>query len=267
MTRSFLFVPGNRPERFDKALAAGADAVIIDLEDAVPVTEKALARESLLQWLDASRPVLVRVNGAGTEWFEQDLHACRHPGVAGIVLPKAERAADISRAAEATGVRAILPLVETARGLWFARELAQCPQVSRLVFGSIDYRLDLGIGGDGEELLHARSQLVLASRVAGIEAPIDGVCVELDDPDKLRSDALCARRLGFRGKLCIHPKQVGVVNQAFSPDADEIAWARKIVEAAEAGGGAAVAVDGRMVDRPVILEAQRILRVAALGTG
>jgi citrate lyase subunit beta/citryl-CoA lyase len=266
IVRSFLFVPGDRPERFGKACAAGADAVIVDLEDAVAPAAKELARASLAAWLAPQRPahlpIFVRINCAGSEWFRDDLALCGHPGVAGIVLPKAEQVADLAALADA-GAPAVLPLVESALGLWNAADLARAPRVRRLLFGAIDFSLDAGIEEGHEQLLYARSHLVLVSRVAGIGAPVDGVTTALDDPAVVRADTLRARALGFGGKLCIHPKQVGPVNEAFAPTAAELAWAGRVMAAAEASGGAAVALDGRMVDRPVILIARRMLDEAA----
>lgn len=258
ISRSYLFVPGNRPERFAKACAAGAGAVIVDLEDAVPPAEKVAARASLKAWLSHSESVLIRINSADTEWFRDDLALCRMPGVAGIVLPKTEQVEDIA-CVEHAGAGFVLPLIETAQGFWNVHALAHAPRVQRLVFGSIDFQLDLGIDGDNEELLYFRSQLVLASRIAGILPPVDGVSIAIDDPEQLRADTLRARRLGFGGKLCIHPKQVGQVNEAFRPSQNDVAWAKRVLEAASTAQGAAVAVDGKMVDRPVILKAQEIL--------
>lgn len=275
LQRSYLFVPGNRPERFAKACAAGADAVIIDLEDAVPAEDKPAARSSVASWLvererqrrgspgvPGEAVVLVRINAADTEWFREDLNLCAAPGAAGIVLPKAERPETIAEARRA-GAGLVLPLVESAKGFANAQELAGAPGVGRLVFGSIDFQQDMGITGDGEELLYFRSRLVLVSRLAGIASPVEGVTTAIDDAGLLRSETLRARRLGFGAKLCIHPKQVAVVNEAFMPSADEIAWAERVLAAASAAQGAAVAVDGKMVDRPVILRAQTVLREAS----
>lgn len=274
MPCSYLFVPANRPERFEKACDSGADAVIVDLEDAVPPAEKDAARETLVAWLSPEHPVLVRVNAVGSEWFGKDLALCRMAGVAGVILPKAEQVEDISTLKSA-GAPAILPLIESALGFHQAQALAQCAGVQRLVFGNIDFSIDLGIGtgpsaeggeianaGDEEELLMFRSQLVLMSRLANIQSPVDGVTMAFDDPDRVRHDTYRARRLGFGGKLCIHPKQVTHVNEAFAPTAADINWARKVVAVAAGVGGAAVALDGKMVDRPVILKAQEILRQA-----
>ena len=265
IARSYLFVPGNRPERFDKACAAGADAIIVDLEDAVPPAEKAAARAAVARWMSPAQPVLVRINAAGTEWFAADLELCRSPGVAGVMLPKAERIEDVLAVARAAGDRTVLPLIETAVGFQHAQVIAKTQGVQRLAFGSIDFQLDLGIDGEGEELLHFRSHLVLVSRIAGVQPPVDGVSTALDDPERLRADTLRARRLGFGAKLCIHPKQVAIVNACFRPSADEIAWARRVLEAAGAAHGAAVAVDGKMVDLPVIRKAQEIVASADSG--
>src|SRR4029077_20793238 len=166
--RSYLFVPGNRPDRYAKAIAAGADAVIVDLEDAVPPEDKLAARAALAGWLSPEHPVHIRVNGAESQWFREDLAVCNKPGVTGVLLPKAERVEDLRVLGEQSGTGPILALVETARGFWNAHALAQAPKVRRFVFGSIDFQLDVGIQGEEEELLYFRSQLVLVSRVAGL---------------------------------------------------------------------------------------------------
>ncbi|QDZ30419.1 CoA ester lyase [Noviherbaspirillum sp. UKPF54] len=262
VARSYLFVPGNRADRFEKACAAGADAVIVDLEDAVPPDDKEAARAALAAWLSPARSVLVRINGADTRWFDDDLALCRLPGVAGIVLPKAGAPGELLELHDA-GAKEIYPLIETAHGFENARVLAEAPGVRRLMFGSIDFKLDLGIEGDDDALLYFRSQLVLASRLASAQPPVDGVSTAIDDAGELERDTLRARRLGFGGKLCIHPKQVAAVNRCFSPSAADIAWAKRILDASAASGGAAVAVDGKMVDRPVILRARQIADEAA----
>ncbi|MGA8032335.1 MAG: CoA ester lyase [Casimicrobiaceae bacterium] len=259
--RSYLFVPGDRPERFDKARATHAHAVIVDLEDAVPHDRKRAARDAFADWLSEDHPVLVRVNARTTEWFEDDLAACAHPGVSAVVLPKTERAADVDAVVAACGARMpVFPLIESAAGLWNALEVGRASNVQALMFGSLDYQADLGTTDD--ELLLARSQLVLVSRVAGIAAPIDGVTVSIGDEEALRRDALRARGLGFAGKLCIHPRQVDVVNACFLPTAAQIAWARRIVDGHARAGGGVVTIDGGMVDRPVLLKAQAIIAEA-----
>ena len=168
--RSYLFVPGNRPERFDKALAAGADAVIIDLEDAVPEAEKDVARAAVQAWLSPEKPVLLRVNAMNARAFREDLDLCRHPGVAGIVLPKAEELGDAELADIAGETKPILPIIESAQGLWNALQIARTPGVQRLMFGSIDFQFDLGIRGEDEELRAFRSPA--RARVAGGGRPL-----------------------------------------------------------------------------------------------
>ena len=259
---SYLFVAGNRPDRFAKAWAADPDVVIIDLEDSVPPAEKIAARASVGAFLSAARPVMIRVNDATTEWFREDVALCREPGVRGVVLPKAERTEDIRFLAErVASTTPILPLVETAKGFWNVSVLAGADQVQRLIFGSIDFQVDLGISGDDEELLYFRSQLVLVSRVAGILAPVDGVTTNIHSSDRVRSDTLRSKRLGFGAKLCIHPKQVRVVNDCFIPSPEDEAWALRVTTAAAAAQGKAISMDGEMVDRPVVAKAEAILSV------
>jgi citrate lyase subunit beta/citryl-CoA lyase len=258
--RSFLFVPADRPDRYDKALAAGAGAVIVDLEDAVAPDDKVAAREALTHWLSRTgAQVLVRVNAAETPWFADDLALCGNASVAGVVLPKAERRADLAHASAIAAGKRLYPLVETAAGFEAMRTIAGAPGVERLVFGSIDFQVDLGIAGDDDALLAFRSQIVLVSRLAHLRAPIDGVTTAIDDEAVLAADAARARRLGFGGKLCIHPRQVAVVERAFAPSEAEIDWARRVLAAAAGARGAAVAIDGRMVDKPVLLRARAIL--------
>ena len=260
--RSYLFVPGSKPERFGKALDAAADAVIVDLEDAVAHADKASARAHVAAAAQtfAASPVrvLLRVNAAGTDWFEDDLELMTLDGIDGVVLPKSENPAALTAVAAVT-MKPILPIIESAEGVWNALDVARMPGVERLIFGSVDFELDLDCDGSWDALLYARSRIVLASRVAGIEPAVDGVTVAIDDERQLAHDATKARSLGFGGKLCIHPRQVGPVNAAFTPSADEIAMARRIVEAYEHAQGGAVSVDGRMVDLPVLLKARRIV--------
>src|SRR5579864_2591870 len=262
--RSYLFVPGNRPDRFAKACAAGADAVVIDLEDSVAAGDKLKARAAVAAWLSAAQPVLVRVNTSDSEWFRDDLSLGRKPGIAGVLLPKAERVEDIRLVAENFGADVpILPQIETARGFRNALVLASEKPVQRLLFGSIDFQLDLGMAAEEDELLYFRSQIVLASRLAGIQSPVDGVTTDINSPERVRADTLRARRLGFGAKMCIHPKQVPVVNECFAPSAEEEDWARRVVEASAAVHGGATSVDGKMVDRPVLARAEKILEMVA----
>lgn len=256
--RSYLFVPGNRGDRFAKAYDSGAHAVILDLEDSVSPSEKSEARSTIAAWLSAERPVFLRVNSVDTEWFRDDMRLCELPGVAGVVLSKTQSSEEIrALCAIASDSLTILPLIETAQGFWNALSIAGARNVQRLFFGTIDFRADIGI--PDEELLFFRSQLVLVSRIAGIAPPVDGVSTRIDDGAQLRTDALRARTLGFGGKLCIHPRQIRIVNDCFLPSPEEFEWARRIMDAAATSGGAAIAVEGEMVDRPVLARARAIL--------
>src|SRR5471032_1901330 len=259
---SYLLVPANRPELFSKACASGANAIIIDLEDAVGPADKAAARDHLSNWLASGEgcankvPVMVKVNCVHSGHFGDDLRACRRPDVAGIVLPKTERVDDV---ASASAGAPVFPLIETALGFSRVGELAAAPRVQRLLFGAIDFKHDMGIDGDHDELLFFRSQIVLASRLANILSPIDGVTTEIDDLAKIESDAAYTKRLGFGGKLCIHPSQISIVNRTFVPSQNELDWAKRILVASEGSRGGAVALDGRLIDRPMVLSAKRII--------
>jgi citrate lyase subunit beta / citryl-CoA lyase len=262
--RSYLFVPASRPERIAKALRSGAHAVIVDLEDAVAPQAKDAARQAVADTLNPERPVLLRINRAGSESFLRDLALCSHPGVSGIMLAKTETEDDLRMLArQCPPGLAILPLIETARGMDNARAIAHCPGVQRLAFGALDFQLDMGIESGDMELACFRSLLVLVSRLAGIQSPIDSITAQIDAEEILVADTMHARRAGFGGKLCIHPRQVPVVNRCFLPTSDEVAWATKVVAAAEAAGGDPIALEGEMIDRPVLLKARRILSESA----
>jgi len=268
--RSFLFVPASSPLRFAKALGSSADAVIIDLEDAVPLPEKTEARAALLAFwpsltAEQRARLLVRVNPAQSEFFAQDLTLMQALKPAGIMLAKAECAQDLETIASRLGSQvALLPLVESAAGFDAVNQLAAAPQVCRLAFGNIDFQADLGMacGPDEAELQPARFGLVLASRLAGIAAPVDGVTLRTDDDDLIAADTRRALRSGFAAKLCIHPRQIDAVHKAFEPSPQELDWARRVVEASAAANGGAVQLDGKMVDRPVLLLARRKLAMA-----
>jgi citrate lyase subunit beta/citryl-CoA lyase len=264
--RSYLFVPGHRADRFDKALAAGADRVVIDLEDAVAPADKAAARAALGAYLaaaDADRRarIVVRINDESTAWFDDDL-ALLGPGrVSSVMLPKAERVQTLERLQQACPGIAVLALVETARGVLAAEALAAAPGVQRLVFGTIDYALDLDLSGDAVGFDFAASRLALASRAAGIASPVAGVTAAIDDEPLLLSELARMRAHGFAAKLCIHPKQVAPIHAALRPTEAELAWARRVLQAAdgEAATPGAVQLDGRMIDKPVIERARRLL--------
>ena len=260
---TYLFVPANRPDRYAKAFAAGADAVIVDLEDAVSPEDKAVARRALGDWCNAHRDmaakVIVRVNDETTQWFEEDLALVSAIGINSVMLPKVELASQIGRvkAALAPG-SAIIPIIETARGLLNVDAVTVSASVQRLAFGTLDYAADLDLSGDERGLIYPACRMALASRAAGLAAPIAGVTAGLADDAALLSDLAFARACGFTAKLCIHPKQVALIQQALMPGAREVEWARRVIDAADAGRGA-VQVDGKMVDRPILLKAQAIL--------
>ena len=255
-----LFVPADRPERYAKAFAAGADAVIVDLEDAVAPAAKAGSRQALLGARDAlaaaACPVLLRINARGTPHHEADIAAARQlPPLAAVMLAKAECAHDVEAVADVTG-RPVLALIESARGLAAARAIAEAG--ARLAFGSIDFAADLGCAHSREALLLARAELVLASRLAGRAAPIDGVTTGVKDEVLIADDARYAQSLGMGGKLLIHPAQIAPARAGLRPGAEEIAWAQRVL----GSGDGAAAVDGAMVDAPVRVRATQILRRA-----
>jgi citrate lyase subunit beta/citryl-CoA lyase len=263
---SYLFVPGDRPDRIGKARAAGADAVIVDLEDAVQPQAKAGARAAVVAALDAAHPLWVRVNAVDTPWFADDVAAlARHAGVAGVVLPKAEAADHVDAVlARAHAQLRVVPIIESARGIAGLDAVCGAARVARVAFGTLDFQLDLGIEDEGEPLHMFRSAIVLASRLAGIGAPVDGVSTVIDDAAVIEADALRGRSFGFGGKMCIHPKQLAPVHKAYGWTDAQKEWARRVMDAvqqAEQGSGnaGALALDGKMVDMPVILKARRIL--------
>lgn len=257
---TWLFVPGNRPERFATASACGASAVICDLEDAVAPADKASARAAVRDWLAGSGRAWVRVNAPGTEWSDEDVAAVRGlPGLQGLVVPKAESAVALADVGRRAGDRPLLALVESARGVLAATGIAACPVVSRLAFGSLDYAADVGADESEDSLLLARSTLVLASRACGKPPPVDGVTTDVIDMAPVQAAASYARRLGFGGKLCVHPRQVPAVAAGFAPSAEELRRARQVVDAVAVHGTGAVAVAGRLVDRPVLLRARQVL--------
>ena len=259
--RSFLFVPGDRADRFDKAAASGADIVVLDLEDAVPVERKDSARDLVKQWLDRGGKALIRLNGADTRWFGDDSKLCGHPSLIGAMLPKAEPGVAIERIGEACPTVA---LVETARGMRRLDDIAAAPGVVRLAFGSVDLALDLGFTAPDEALDPLRLELVAASRAAGIAPPIGGVTIDFSDPARILSDTRREAALGFTAKLSIHPAQVEPIHEALRPGSSALEQARRIVAAFEAAGGAAAAFEGKMIDKPVVESARRLLAAAGL---
>lgn len=264
--RSFLFVPGDRPDRFDKAAGAGADLVIVDLEDAVAEERRPAAREQVAGWLAGGGAAAVRVSAVGTPDHAADVEALAsvvapgdEGGLLGVVVAKAEDPVALSGLALRLRVP-LLALVETARGVARAADIAGAEGVARLAFGHLDLAADLGAEPTREAMLHSRSALVLASRAAGLPGPVDGVTTALDDAGRLAEDLAHARGLGMTGKLLIHPRQVDPTHAAYRPTEDQLAWAERVLAAVAEGGTGAVRVDGDMVDPPVVARAEDILR-------
>jgi citrate lyase subunit beta/citryl-CoA lyase len=276
--RSFLFAPGNHPRRVEKALTLDADAVILDLEDAVATAEKVATRAAIAAALTRPRsgPLYVRVNAADTEFCCGDLVAVVQPGLDGIILPKVESPATLTtidwvvrqiereRGIEEGGAD-LIPIIETARGLAHLDAiLATGTRVKRIAFGAGDFTLDVNMQWkrDEAELAYARARIVTASRAAGLEAPLDTVWVDLQDAEGLEASTRAALACGFQGKMCIHPNQVTVVNNVFTPSDDEITFAERVVaafEKAEAEGISSIQLDGKFIDYPIVYRAQRVL--------
>jgi len=256
VARTLLFVPGNRPDRFDKAASSGTDLVVIDLEDAVAPDDKDSARGNASAWSALGTPAVVRINPPGTPWFEADLAQAAAHGCP-VMVPKAEDAYVLAEiAGRAAGRCPLIPLVETALGIERAHEVCSVPGVVRVAFGNVDLAVQLGVAPDDHvALTHARSRLVLASAAAGIHPPVDGVTTAVRDAGALDADITHARRLGFTGKLCIHPAQVRPAADGFAPTADELRWARSVLGV----GDSVTVVGGQMVDRPVFERARGVL--------
>ncbi len=276
--RSFLFAPGNHARKVEKVFGCGADHVILDLEDAVAKAEKVATRAMVVDALKRPRSGggYVRVNAYSTEFCYGDAAAVVGPWLDGIILPMVESREQIiafdwlvgglerERGMQVGGID-IIPIIETGKGLANARDIAGAgTRVKRLAFGAGDYTLDMNIEWSlGEsELEHVRAEVVLASRAAGIEAPLDTVWVHIKDMDNLAKSATRAKQLGFQGKMCIYPPQVAVVNQAFTPSDEEIAFAKRVVaafEKAEREGSSSIQLDGYFIDYPIVYKAQKTL--------
>jgi citrate lyase subunit beta / citryl-CoA lyase len=280
--RSLLFAPGNHPRKLEKVIAAGADGVILDLEDAVAVTDKVAARALVASVLQRPRPcrAWVRINGTDTTWALDDLRSVAGPGLDGLMIPKAERADQIrpiaaelaaaeARHGQPAGAIELIPLIETARGVENCAEVAGAdPRVGRLAFGGGDYTRDLDLvwTPDEDALAYARARLTHVSRVADLAPPVDTVVLQVRDLDRFRQSALNGRRFGFGGKLCLHPDQVATCNAVFSPDPEEIARAKAVIdafEAAEASGNASLELAGEFIDYAIVARARRVLALAA----
>jgi len=273
LAQTFLFSPGHRPEFFNKALASASKAIIIDLEDAVPPEQKKQARAHIQEfWQNCSadnrKRVLVRINPIDTDFTHEDLAFLNVlEGPINVVVPKVESLEQLNQfAGQVPSLNFIIPIIESARGIDSVKAIASHPLVLRLALGNIDTQADLGLRCDEEEteLLPVKYAINLASRLAGIAPPIDGVSTDIHDSELLAKDTHRAKRLGFGAKLCIHPKQVDVVTSCFTPTEKEIDYAKRVVEADSNSQGAAVQLDGKMIDRPVVLLAKRTLQLANL---
>jgi len=261
MDRSYLFAPGHNAKLLNRVFTAGADAVILDLEDAVPPDAKATARAMVAEAL-LDHPAWVRVNAAQTAWGEADLDAVADRAF-GIRIPKVESAGDVEWVTARAPGKPIICAIESARGVLAAQQIAAVPGVRFLAIGGVDLQRDLNTSGGNLPTLYARSHLVLASRAAGIEPPIDSVYPHLDDTAGLRDQAQLARSLGFYGKSAIHPRQLDTLHEVFTPTADEIEWARSVLAGFDAAGGDAIRLPtGEFVDLPVADRARRLLEIA-----
>jgi citrate lyase subunit beta/citryl-CoA lyase len=282
--RSYLFAPGNNEKLLTKVFTAGADAVVLDLEDAVPLTEKAQARAMVAKALkitapDEKPPVYVRINSLDTDFWQDDLSAVVAPSLKGIRIPKLESVDQVTEVEEVlskteaqkgvtSGSIEIVCTIETAKGIWAAPELARAPRVTNITFGATDYAQDVGIdaGPDELETLLARSRVVLSSRVAGIDPPIASAYIDLADDEGFRRSTEANRRLGFFGRSVIHPKQIQAVHEVFTPKPEAVAQATKIIEALdkaeEEGRGTTMTDDGQFVDIAVVRRARAVLALA-----
>ena len=283
LLRSIVFVPGNRSNMLERALGFGADIIMVDLEDSVPPGEKAAACELATEWVPrlaaAGKRVMVRVNALDTGLASGELSAVVCPDLAGISIGKGNTAWDMqqvdqllapleTKAGVEAGSIKVIPWIETAMAIVHVYEMARASQrIVGIAFGAEDYTNDMGVTRSdfGEECYFARSSVAVAARAAGV-AGLDGPFVGFRDPDGLRTDAGAARRMGYTGKFAIHPAQIDIINETFSPDPEDVAYARRVVEAwdeAEAAGRGSLSIDGRMVDVPVVKRAQNILAQAA----
>jgi citrate lyase subunit beta/citryl-CoA lyase len=281
--RSYLFAPGNHERRVEKALGLGADVVILDLEDAVAISEKKSTRELINKTLEQPRncAVFVRVNAYDTEFCYGDICSIVSENLDGIVLPKLESLEDLrsidwllgnleQERGLPNGSIDLMPIIETAVGLVNIREIARADtRVKRLAFGGGDYTRDLGMEWTlkEDELLPVRSEMVLASRFGKLEPPVDTVFIHIKEHDAFRSSCSNIVGLGFQGKMCIHPDQVPVTNETFTPDPEEVKWSQRVIDEfakAEKAGIASIQIDGYFVDYPIVEKAQRTVDIANL---
>ena len=283
LIRSLVFVPGNRTNMLERALEFNADIVMVDLEDSVPPGEKGAACEMAVEWVPklraAGRRVMVRVNSLDTGLTADELSAVVSPDLVGISIGKGNTRWDLQQvdrllaplehvAGIPRGSIRVIPWIETAMAIVHVYEMARASQrISGIAFGGEDYTNDMGIirNDFGEESYFARSSVAIAAKAAGVAA-LDGPFVGFRDPDGLRTDADAARQMGYTGKFAIHPAQIDIINETFSPNPEDVAYARQVVAAwdeAEAAGRGSLSIDGRMVDVPVVKRAQNLLALVA----
>lgn len=280
--RTFLFAPGNHPRKVEKVFDAGADAVILDLEDAVAISEKPATRAVVVEALQRPRTCrgYVRVNALDTDFCFEDIDAIVASGVDGIILPKVERAADLQmvdwmitgleqRRGLAPGGIDLVPIIETGRGIADVRAIAAAgiARLKRLSFGAGDYTRDMGMEWTLEEaeLAPYQAEVVLASRINDLEPPLDTVFIHIREEAAFARSCERVKNMGFQGKLCIHPAQIATANAAFTPSEEETAFARKVIAEfakAEAAGSASIQIDGYFVDYPIVVKAERIVALA-----
>ena len=279
LLRSLIFVPGNRANMLERALDFDADIIMVDLEDSVPAAEKVNAREVAREWVpklqEAGQRVMVRLNALDTGLTRDELAAVISPHLYGVSVGKTESAWDLqeieriiapleARAGLAPGQVKIIPWIESAKAMVNVHAMASAsPRIIAIAFGAEDFTNDMGIQrtDDGDEVYHARATVAIAARAVGV-ASLDSPYVAFRNPEGLRKDAGVARQLGYTGKFAIHPAQVETINELFSPLTDDVAYARRVMDAwyeAEANGRGSLALDGKMVDVPVVKRAQNLL--------
>lgn len=256
--RSYLFVPGQKSDLFAKASAGQADKIILDLEDAVGADLKDQARENVAAWVTGGGSAIVRINGMESPWCADDLAAFADLDGVEIMVPKAN-AETVTEVANRLPKARLIALIETAQGLADVQSVVQVPGVVRLAFGNLDFASDMRIPDSGEVLDPARFQLVLASRLGNLPQPVDGVTPDFRNADVLTTDLNRTRAMGFTGKLCIHPSQVAPANTLLGPSEDELAWAKRVIDALEAAKGSVVQIDGKMIDTPLARKAEQLL--------
>lgn len=270
--RSLLFTPGTKKERLLKSIGSGADALLWDLEDAVHPDDKGHARKIIAEALDElgeipAKPIFLRVNQFGTEWYNDDVKLAQHQYVTGVMLPKAESAEQAAETWQRMGSQGeLIVLVETAAGVIQLENIFSNPHISGVAFGAIDYAvdLDLTLTEAGLEVLYARSCIVTHAKAAGIPGVYDTVFPDVHNADSLQKRAASTRALGFNGQMAIHPKQLETIHEVYSPSREQIDWAVKVLRHAdnEAKGAGVFMLDGKMVDRPVIEKAKQIYAAA-----